>query len=122
MLRRLSRPIRTVLRWQIVATGALILAAGAVAGVHGAISAGAGGLTSIIAGLVAAFVASRGEARTAGGILAGALGAEGVRIGLIVLLLWLVLATYEDVVAIALLGAFTVTLLIFAMAFFVREA
>jgi hypothetical protein len=38
-----------------------------------------------------------------------------------VLLLWLVLATYDDVVAPALLGSFIVTVLIFTMAFFVRE-
>ena len=121
MLRQLSRPIWTVLRWQVVATAGLALAAGWMAGMHGAISACAGGLVSITAGLASAFVASRGEAQSAGGILIGALGAEGIRIGLIVLLLWLVLATYREVVAIALLGTFTLTVLIFAMAFFVRE-
>jgi ATP synthase protein I len=122
MLRSLSRPIRTVLWWQVGATAIFALAAAATAGLDAAISAGAGGSISIIAGLASAFVASRGEAKTAGGILVGALRAEGIRVGLIVVLLWLVLSTYRQVVAIALLGTFTVTLLIFAMAFFVREA
>jgi ATP synthase protein I len=122
MLRRLSRPIRTVLWWQTAATAILVLVAAATAGLDAAISAGAGGSISVIAGLASAFVASRGEAKTAGGILVGALRAEGIRIGLIVVLLWLVLSTYREVVAIALLGTFTVTLLIFSMAFFVREA
>jgi F0F1-type ATP synthase assembly protein I len=122
MFRHLSRPIRTVLWWQIAATAALAVAAAAAAGWDAAVSAAAGGSISIIAGLASAFVASRGEAKTAGGILVGALRAEGIRIGLIVILLWLVLATYREVVAIALLGTFTVTVLIFAMAFFVREA
>lgn len=122
MFRRLSKPIRTVLRWQIAATALFALAAAVTVGWDAAISAGAGGSINIVAGLVSAFVASRGEAKTAGGILAGALTAEGIRIGLIVILLWLVLATYREVVAIALLGTFTVTLLIFAMAFFVRDA
>ena len=36
-------------------------------------------------------------------------------------LLWLVLATYKGVVVTAFIGAFAVTVLIFAMAFFVRE-
>jgi ATP synthase protein I len=122
MLRRLSRPIRTVFWWQIAVTALFALAAAAIAGLDAAISAGAGGSISIVAGLAAAFVASRGEAKTAGGILVGALRAEGIRVGLIVVLLWLVLSTYREVVAIALLGTFTVTLLIFSMALFVREA
>jgi ATP synthase protein I len=49
------------------------------------------------------------------------LRAEGVKIGVMVLLLWLVFATYRDLVALALLGSFAVTLVIFSMAFFVRE-
>jgi len=122
MLRRLSRPIRTVLRWQLTATAAIALAGALLAGEHGAISAAAGGLISILAGLASAFVASRGNAKSAGGILIGALSAEGVKIGLIVILLWLVLATCRDVVAIAFFGSFLLTVLIFAMAFFVREA
>jgi ATP synthase protein I len=50
-----------------------------------------------------------------------ALRAEAVKIGLIVGLLWLVLAAYGNVVVPALVGAFAVTVVIFAMAFFVRE-
>ncbi|MGH8705274.1 MAG: ATP synthase subunit I [Burkholderiales bacterium] len=119
--RFLSKPIRTVLRWQLIATGALTLLAGLVAGVHGALSAALGGAVSVCAGGVSAVVASRGKTQSAGGILIGALTAEGVKIGLIVLLLWLVLATYGDVVALAFFGSFFATVLIFAMAFFVRD-
>jgi ATP synthase protein I len=121
MLRHLSKPVMTVLRWQLAATAALALAAGVLAGVHGALSALAGGLVSITAGLAAAFVASRGDTKSAGGVLVGALRAEGVKIGLIAILLWLVLQTYPDVVVIAFIASFMVTVLIFAMAFFVRD-
>ena len=121
VLRHLSRPIRTVLRWQLAATGAITLAGGLLAGEHGAISAAAGGLVSICAGLAAALVASRSNAKSAGGVLVGALTAETVKIGLAVLLLWLVLAHYREAVVGALLAAFVVTMLIFAMAFFVRD-
>lgn len=117
----LSRPIRVVLRWQLIATAALALSAGLVAGVHGALSAILGGAVSVCAGWVSAVVAAKGNAQSAGGILVGALRAEGVKIGLIVVLLWLVLATYSDVVAPAFFGSFFATVLIFAMAFFVRE-
>lgn len=120
-LRKLSKPIRTVLRWQVTATIALALVAGLWAGVDGALSAALGGLVNICAGLGFAVAAALGRAESAGGTLLAALRAEAVKIGLIVILLWLVLATYKGVMVIAFIGAFAVTVLIFAMAFFVRE-
>ena len=120
-LGRLHKPIRTVLRWQLIATAALTLAGGVLAGVDGALSAALGGAVSICAGWSSAVVASKGKAQSAGEVLAGALVAEGIKIGLIVILLWLVMATYQSVVAPAFFGSFIVTVLIFGMAFFVRE-
>ena len=121
MLRPLSRPIRTVLQWQVIATAGLALAAAWLEGMHGAVSAVAGGAVSLVAGTASALVAARGEAKSAGGILVGALMAEGVKIGLIFVLLPLVLVAYRDVVVLAFFASFLVTVLIFAMAFFVRE-
>jgi ATP synthase protein I len=121
MLRDLGKPIRTVLRWQLLATAALTIVAGLWAGAHGALSAALGGSVSFASGLAAAVVASLGKA-DAGGVVLAALSAEAVKIGLIVILLWLVLAAYRDVVVIAFLGTFIATVLIFAMAFFVRDA
>jgi ATP synthase protein I len=120
----LRRPIRIVLRWQLTATAALTLAGGVLAGVDGALSAALGGAVSMCAGWASAVVASKAskeKGRSAGDVLIGALRAEAVKIGLIALLLWLVLATYDGVVAPALFGSFVVTVLIFTMAFFVRE-
>ena len=117
----LRKPIRTVLRWQLIATAALTLAGGILAGVDGALSAGLGGAVSVCAGWVSAVVASKGKAQSAAEVLISALAAEGVKIGLIVVLLWLVLATYKSIVAPAFFGSFVVTVLIFGMAFFVRE-
>jgi len=117
----LRKPIRTVLRWQIIATAVLTLAGGMLAGIDGALSAVLGGAVSICAGWGSAVVASKGNAQSAGDVLIGALAAEGVKIGLIVLLLWLVLATYDSVVAPAFFGSFIVTVLVFGMAFFVRD-
>ena len=119
--RLLGKPIRTVLRWQLIATTALTLAAGVAAGAHGALSAALGGAVSFCAGWVSAIVASKGKAQSAGEVLIGALAAEGVKIVLIVFLLLLVLVTYGEVVVPAFLGSFLVTVLIFAMAFFVRN-
>jgi len=117
----LRKPIRTVLRWQLMATAVLTLAGGILAGVDGALSAALGGAVSLCAGGISAVVASKGKAQSAAEVLIGALMAEGVKIGLIVLLLWLVLATYDEVVAPAFFGSFVATVLIFGMAFFVRD-
>jgi ATP synthase protein I len=119
--RALERPVRTVLRWQLIVTATLTLIAWIVAGADGALSAALGGAVSVCAGWVSAVVASLGDKQSAGGIVTGALRAEGIKIASIVGLLWLVLATYPDVVAPAFFGSFIVTILIFSMAFFVRE-
>ena len=91
------------------------------AGMRRALSAALGGLVSFLSGLASAFVASLGKAESAGEVLFTALRAEVVKIGLIVILLWLVLATYGGVVVPAFLGTFAATAVIFSMAFFVRE-
>ena len=117
----LSKPIRVVLRWQLIVTAVLAALAGLIAGEHGALSAALGGAVSVCAGCVSAVVAGIGKAQSAGGILVGALRAEGVKIGLIAILLWVVLASYSEVVMPAFLGAFMATIVIFSMAFFVRE-
>jgi ATP synthase protein I len=114
-------PLRTVLRWQLAATAALTLLAGVLAGAHGAVSAALGGAVSVGAGWASAKVAARGKAGSAGGVLVTALTAEGVKLGVIAFLLWLVLAAYAEVVVTAFLGSFMATALIFSMAFFVRE-
>lgn len=120
-LRKLSKPIRTVLRWQVMVTTGLTLIAGILAGADGALSAALGGLVSICAGLGFAVAASLGKAESAAGTLLAAFRAEMIKVGLVVFLLWLVLATYKSVVVAAFIGSFAVTVLIFAMAFFVRE-
>jgi len=116
-----SRQIRTVLGWQLIATAALAAVAGILAGAHGAASAVLGGAVSASAGWISGMVATAGKADSAGGVLVTALKAEGVKLGVIALLLWLVLSTYAEVVVTAFLGSFVATVLIFSMALFVRE-
>jgi ATP synthase protein I len=119
--RVLSRPIRTVLRWQFLATAVLTLLAGVMGGAHSALSAGLGGAVSVCAGWVSGLVAGTGKEKSAGEILVTALKAEGVKLGVIACLLGIVLAVYAEVVVPVFLGSFIVTALIFSMAFFVRE-
>jgi ATP synthase protein I len=121
MLPRLSKPIRKVLVWQVAVTAAIAVVAAFLAGAQGAASAVAGGSISLIAGIVSALVASGRAAKSAGGILLVALKAEAVKLGLALILLWLVLANYDDAVSGALLVSFVATMLVFSMAFFVRD-
>ena len=80
----LSHPIRTVLRWQLLATALAIAVLGWFAGTHGAISAALGGAISIMAGLAAAWFALRKPAADPATAVASALIAEGLKVFLIV--------------------------------------
>ena len=121
MLRALRRPIRTVLMWQLAASAVMAAAAALFADMTSALSAAAGGAISIIAGLASALVASLRQPKSAGGVLAGALRAEAVKLGVALSLVWLVLANYPGTAVAVFLGAFIVSMVIFSMAFFVRE-
>lgn len=116
-----SKSIRPVLWWQVAVTAAVAAAAGLLAGGDGAISAALGGGVSFAASLVFVAVASRARARTAGGTLYWALRAEAAKVVTVVLLLWAVFANYPKLVPLAFLTTFAVTVVIFSMAFFVRE-
>jgi ATP synthase protein I len=113
MLSLTSRPIRTVMAWQIFATVLMTLLAGYLSGMHGAISGALGGIIGIVGGLAFTWQASRGKGASADSVLFAALKAEG---------LTLVLVTYKNAVALGLIGAGVVSTLIFSFAFFVRDA
>src|SRR4051794_36194290 len=94
----LPRPIRIVLRWQVIVTAVLTLVAGFLWGTDGALSALLGGGVNIVAGGVYGWRVSRREARSAGEALATMFRAEGIKILLIFAGLILVLTHYGDVV------------------------
>jgi ATP synthase protein I len=116
-----NKPIRIVMRWQLIVTTAMVLAFGWVWGIHGAASAFLGGVISIISAAAFSAIVSRYEGVTAGGALITALKAEAVKIIVMVILLWLVLTIYKDVVAVGFIGTFALTVLIFGMALFVTD-
>jgi ATP synthase protein I len=116
-----SKPLRTVLRWQLYVTAAIAVCAGVSAGMHAAISAALGGLISWTTGLVFALLVSGGRVRTAGETLRILLRAEASKIMLMIFLLWLVLTTYRDVVPVMFFAAFIVSVLVSQAALLVRE-
>jgi ATP synthase protein I len=120
-----TKPIRTVLLWQLVATLALAAVAGAWAGGHGALSALLGGVVNLVAGVIYAFllgVGLRGRpVPDVGTSLFAMLRAEAAKILVIIGGLVLALTTYRDLVPAAFFTAFVVTVIVFSMAIFVRD-
>jgi ATP synthase protein I len=115
------RPIRIVLRWQVIATAALSIVAALLWGRDGALSAALGGGINIAAGWVYGWRVSQGEARTAGQALRTMFRAWGMKVLLIVALLVAVLANYRGIVHAAFLASFVVTVGVFAAAIAVRD-
>lgn len=116
-----TKPFRTVLLWQAVATLAIAAISGFVAGVHGALSAVLGGLVNLSAGVVFAFVLAVAPPRSAGATITAMFRAEGAKVLVIIALLGVVLSKYRDAVLPAFLAAFVVTVLLSSVALFVRD-
>ena len=116
-----GKPIRTVLRWQLYATVVSALIAASWRGSHGAYSALLGGFINIVAGAAFAWLALRGDSRTAGAGLYALFRAEASKVILIVAQLWLVLALYKQVVLGAFFGTFFLTVILSTMALIARD-
>jgi ATP synthase protein I len=120
-----TKPIRTVLRWQVIATVAVAAIAGVAVGWHGALSALLGGFINVAAGFAYALLLGLGLGTagipSAGTSLLAMVRAEAGKILLIVGGLWLVLSLYAQVVTVAFFSAFVITVVVFSMAFFVRD-
>jgi ATP synthase protein I len=120
-----TKPIRTVLKWQVIATAGVAAIAGWWAGGHGAISAVLGGVVNLAAGVAYAFLLGLGlgdaPVPSAGTSLVAMFRAEAGKILVIVGGLWLALSLYRDIVAPAFFTAFVITVIVFSMAFFVRD-
>ena len=114
-------PVGRIAAWQLFATVAIAAIAGWWAGLHGALSALLGGLVNVTAGVVYGVVVALGRGRTPGDTVRTMIRAEAAKITLIVLQLWLVLTTYRDVVAAALIAAFVVTVLVSTAAIVMRD-
>jgi F0F1-type ATP synthase assembly protein I len=115
------RPIRIVLRWQLIVTAVLTLVSSRLWGVHGGLSAALGGGVNLVAGWVYGWRVSQGEARSPGEVLATMFKAEAIKILLIIAQLGLVLVNYKDIVHVAFFATFVITVGVFAAAIAVRE-
>jgi len=113
---RLNRAFRVTMAWQAAASVAVAIVAGLIAGRHGSLSALLGGGIGVMGVLVFALVARRGAGKS-GSAVRIALRAEGAKLLAIVVLLWLAFVVYRDMVVLAFLGAFVVSVLLSGLAF-----
>jgi ATP synthase protein I len=105
----------------LYATAASMLMAGIWFGRHGAFSAMLGGLINLTAGAVFGLISTRSRKRTAGEVLRALFRAEAIKVGLIVVLLWLALQHYKQLVLLPFFGTFILTVIFFSMAICVRD-
>lgn len=120
--KRPVKPIRIVLRWQVIVTVAFTLVAALVWGRNGAISAALGGAVNVVAGGAYGLWGAQGRARTAGEALRTMLRAEALKVILIIAGLGLVLTVYRDIVHAAFFATFVITVGVFAAAIAVPDA
>lgn len=109
---------RAAMRLQAAFTVAAAAVAGWLAGVHGAVSAGLGGLIGIAGGLAFVLIASKSKGKSAGDALGVALKAEGAKLLLMIVLVVVVLKSYRQGVALIVIGSFVVSALIFSIGAF----
>ena len=114
-------PIRRVAGWQAIATLLIAVVAGVWTGWHGVISALLGGAVNVAAGVVFAVLIALEQSASAAATVRTALRAEAAKIAVIVLQLWLILATYREVVHAAFFSAFVITVLVSQAAILVRD-
>ena len=118
---QISKQMRAVLWYQVIVTVSIALIIGAVGGVHWGVSAMLGGLISMVAGLTYGLMTYRVGKSSAGNALVSMMRAESAKLVVIILLLGLVFAGYEEIFGAGFIGTFIVTTLIFSLAIFIRN-
>ena len=117
----MSRQIRVVLTYQAIVTRSIALVVSGLGGVHWGVSSLLGGLVSLLGGVTYGAMLSRVGKGSAEEALIAMMRAESAKILVIVLLLWLVFASYEEVFGAGFIGTFAITTLIFSFAVFIRD-
>jgi F0F1-type ATP synthase assembly protein I len=105
-------PTARIASWQALASVAVAVLAGWLAGWHGVVSALLGGLVNVSAGVVFAMLVNIGRPATAAGTLRTMLRAEAAKVIVIVLQIWVLIGTYRQMVYAAFFAAFVVTVLV----------
>ena len=123
IVRITSKPMRVALGWQVIATIVLGLGAGLIWDVTAAKSALLGATINMVADLGYALMTSVGPRVTsAGNVLRKMLRAEAVRLIVLLVLMGWTLSNVKSLNHLIFLIAFGVSVLVFLMAIFVKDA
>jgi ATP synthase protein I len=114
-------PAARIAVWQVLASGLVAALAAWWEGWQGFVSGLLGGLVNVSAGVVFAMLVNVGRSTSAVGTLRTMIRAEAAKITVIVLLLWLVLSGYREVVHAAFFAAFIATVLVSQAAILIRD-
>jgi len=121
-----TKPLRTLLGWQVGATVILAFASAWLVGVHSALSVLLGGAVGMLGSLTFALLARPRKTQVQDSSMAWdklgqVLKAEGAKVLVMVVSLWLVLMAYKEVVLIGFIGMFILSVIFFSMAVFLRN-
>jgi ATP synthase protein I len=116
-----SRPIRTVLAWQALATLAGAAVSAIASGRAAAMSAALGGGITVVSTVVYALVLGIGGKATAGASVLTMLRAEGAKILVIFAGLWWALARVPGLRPLPMFATFVVAVLLFSAGFLARD-
>lgn len=114
-------PLSFVLRVQLLLTLIVVIIFVFLSDLQGVVSVVLGGMVSLISSAAFAIIISHHQGYTAGSAVRTAIRAEIVKISLIVILLWIVFKSFEDINAFAFIGTFILTVLVHSMALFVSD-
>jgi F0F1-type ATP synthase assembly protein I len=112
-----SKEVRTILKWQLIATVVIAGVSWPFSGPAGVVSALLGGAINLIAGLVLFAVASLGRQKTAGEVVLRVIRAELSKVVFIIIALWVSMTRYKGLVHVPFFVAFGLTALLPAVAF-----
>jgi ATP synthase protein I len=116
-----SRPIRTVLWWQALATLAGAALGAVLSGRAAALSAALGGGITVASTVAYALVLGIGGKATAGASVVTMLRAEGAKVVVVFAGLWWALTRVAGIATLPLFATFVVTVLLFRVAFLARD-
>jgi F0F1-type ATP synthase assembly protein I len=118
----IGRAYRVTAVWQLAAALAIAMVVSLWLGAAGFLSAILGGVVGMTGVLVQGLVARRKKTRSPVDVVRVAIRAEAAKVGAIVLLLWLAFSTlHEQLIPLAFIGAFIVSVLLSGVAFVVAE-
>ena len=116
-----NRPLSIVLKAQLLLVLIVVIVFSFFPNFHNTLSAMLGGMVGLISSAAFAVIVSQHKGYTADEAIKTIVRAELLKISVIVIMLWLVFKSYENVNALVMIGTFILTVLAHSMVLFVSD-